>query len=523
MPKPSENFIQKLYKYFMTELHPPYMNFMGPMTDLTNRVSLNYNPNKTLSKGTKNYMIPTTKSDYESFFHDLYYYSPDDDVKFFADKDYIDKVDNLLGLAGIGAQYLKRTGEKIGIVGVNFKFLVDTIMDIASVVTVPELTAYQIFKDVVLPVYVYNKYLYPKAREKFDLSFNQLVNFFNFEKSDDYNEITNQIDKVKEKYNNYLSTVGTYKKLNDSVDEYFSINDNIDKEKAKKSYEEFYNEVNNYFTFLNKKYKQNISYKPTVLPALNYEFINEATNPVEVPRRIDESLDKLGKKLQTQYSNLIKDVGGMLRKGKPGIEEDKKIISDIIDDYIVDIDIPENMTIDEYIAQLDKEEIEKINKSEKYKKIPKRGYFDFGDSPYTDIYDTRSKLDINPINEATEKYKNIDKKSFVDYLHPSYNILYDTLHDVPLYTPEKSVEKYKEIQKKSFLDYLHPSYGVLYDTLHKEPLYTPEKPTEKPTDKPSDNLTVNEGVQFHDFEAMNNITDIEIQPFKIHHIPYLLP
>jgi len=88
------------------ETHPPFMNYMGPGTKIEDRLSLNYKG----KKGTKNYFIPTTYSDYVSFEHDLLYYSPDNVIKSYADAKFINDIRSILGYAGIVAQYTRRLG-----------------------------------------------------------------------------------------------------------------------------------------------------------------------------------------------------------------------------------------------------------------------------------------------------------------------------------------------------------------------------------------------------------------------------
>lgn len=106
------------------EFHLPGMNFLGGGTKVTDRLSLNYGG----SRGTKNYMIPTTKKDYVAFEHDLLYFSPDSTVKKFADSQFLlsNKLENnvfpLIEDIAIYGQQLLRQGydiTKVAVTGIT--------------------------------------------------------------------------------------------------------------------------------------------------------------------------------------------------------------------------------------------------------------------------------------------------------------------------------------------------------------------------------------------------------------------
>jgi len=105
MSKTKFNQIEKL-----GELHPPYMNFMGPKTKVEDRLSLNYKGRGGIKRGTENYFLPTTYSDLVSFEHDLLYWSPDNIIKAYADAKFINDIRSIIGYAGIVAQYTRRLG-----------------------------------------------------------------------------------------------------------------------------------------------------------------------------------------------------------------------------------------------------------------------------------------------------------------------------------------------------------------------------------------------------------------------------
>ena len=108
------------------ELHPPFMNFMGPGSKVEDRLSLNYKG----KRGTKNYMIPSTYSDYVSFEHDLLYWSPDNVVKAYADAKFLTDIRSIIGLGGIALRYMQR----LGIEGlINYKLFESSIRQLKTV------------------------------------------------------------------------------------------------------------------------------------------------------------------------------------------------------------------------------------------------------------------------------------------------------------------------------------------------------------------------------------------------------
>jgi len=109
------------------ELHPPYMNFMGPKTQVEDRMSLNYKGKDGIKRGTDNYFLPTTHSDLVSFEHDLLYWSPDNIVKSYADEKFLKDVRSIIGLIGISGQYVRRYGIE-GLIGIgSVKSLISSI------------------------------------------------------------------------------------------------------------------------------------------------------------------------------------------------------------------------------------------------------------------------------------------------------------------------------------------------------------------------------------------------------------
>jgi hypothetical protein len=289
-----KRIINDLYNLFFTEQHPPYMNYMGPNTNLKDRISLNYDV-RPYSKGTENYMIPTSESDYYSFIHDLFYYAPNDKVKYNADLKYLKEVTAPVGLLGIGAQFLKRGVTTFGELGFNLNALYKVIMGnidvIERLVTTRQVNVVELLKKVVFPGYISASFLYPNAKESYYKSLEKINKQFISKK--EYNEILPEVNKVQDKLDKYLDTVGKFKPVTSEKSEnYFVINENIDTEKSKKAYEELYNQVIDYFDFLNNKYKDTYGYKQIEIPPLNMNRIEDASNPKQVSRTIDEMITK---------------------------------------------------------------------------------------------------------------------------------------------------------------------------------------------------------------------------------------
>jgi len=254
--------------YLPKEKHPPYMNYMGPGTEIEKRLSLNYKG----KKGTKNYMIPTTYSDYVSFEHDLLYYSPDNVIKAYADAKFIKDIRSVIGYAGILAQYMRRLGVEgiynygVGIsvlrgikniygdflnaykVGKDVKALTTTLKTLkeldeqslerfrtryGSLIRTPAHIQKNIFESQqlteeirqevltnrekfarnvafrLLPKLIFTGYLVaPKIiKSSKELLRNALTLFV---KNPEYDEVQKRVDKVKDKYEKYLNEVGSF-------------------------------------------------------------------------------------------------------------------------------------------------------------------------------------------------------------------------------------------------------------------------------------------------------------------------
>lgn len=426
-----KRIINDLYNLFFTEQHPPYMNYMGPNTNLRDRISLNYDV-RPYSKGTANYMIPTSESDYYSFIHDLFYNAPNDKVKFNADLKYLKEITAPVGFLGIGGQFLKRGFTTFGELGFNLNALYKVIMGnidiIERLVTTRQINVVEFLKNTVLPGYISASFLYPNVKESYRKSLEKINNQFVSKK--EYNEILPEVNKVQNKLDKYLETVGKYKPVtSEKSEKYFVVNENIDTEKSKKAYEELYNQVIEYSDFMNNKYKDNPGYKQIEIPPLNMDRIEDASNPKEVSRTIDETI--------------IKTVKGATEE-----------VKEFFNKYKVDIEkLKEKET---------KEEIEKVLK-------------DYIDVPFETPLEPEQQFDID-LSGVPEGMTLLEYITMLD---------------------EKSMKEYKEEQEQEILKVLKGEQDVMFET----PI-------------PSENLVVTEQPEFmdYDFEAMNNMVQVEIQP-----------
>ena len=332
-------------KYLPKEKHPPYMNYMGPGTEVEKRLSLNYKG----KRGTKNYMIPTTYSDYVSFEHDLLYWSPDNVIKAYADAKFIKDIRSIVGYTGILAQYIKRLGIQTLFDYKTFETLLKSSVEFYKAISgeikdvkqtnqilnemkqtldeemarrrgnipipnylnlLPEgqrigyleqlsdidrtnlQTRYKFRNNIlfhIIPKLAISAYLtipklYTKSKDLINTLWDTFID------NTEYNDIQERVDKVKNKFDEYLKTVGTW---NDAPwfrslittaqqpegEKIFKVKENIDKEEAKKKYIEFYNEFEKYATYMNNKYKDTKGYIPFEIEKLNLENINLIEEP----------------------------------------------------------------------------------------------------------------------------------------------------------------------------------------------------------------------------------------------------
>jgi hypothetical protein len=419
------------------EKHPPYMNFMGPSTKIEDRLSLNYKG----KRGTKNYFVPTTYSDFVSFEHDLLYYSPDNIIKAYADAKFIKDIRSVIGYAGIVAQYMRR----LGIEGIyNYGISLSVLSGIKSIYN-DFINAYKTGKDVVqlgkslkqldelsagmtrevrrqygtlmqatprmqrtllegmletqeikeeillsrkelastvafrlLPKLIFTGYLVaPRIIKSSKELLRNALSIFVL--NPEYTEIQNKVDKVKDKYEKYLNEVGSfvdapwYRSLMKRLDQpegekFFKVKSNINKDKAKELYIDFFNEFKSYAEFMNEKYKDVKGYEPFNIKELNKQNLDKVYDIENVPSSIIEDIftilaEKQEKKVDKDYTDdeqnkiieLNNEIEKVLKKEQDVLFETPiptQKIENIVED---DDDIPLDITIE--IEKIDDDDI----------------------------------------------------------------------------------------------------------------------------------------------------------------------
>ena len=321
------------------------MNYMGPGTEVEKRLSLNYKG----KRGTKNYMIPTTYSDYVSFEHDLLYWSPDNVIKAYADSKFIKDIRSIVGYTGILAQYVKRLGIETFFDYKTFETLLKSSIEFYKAISgeikdvkqtnqiinemeqsldremkrrrgnipvtnylnlLPDRqrmgylerleeidrtnlqTRYKFRNNIlfnIIPKLAISAYLtipklYTKSKDLINTLWNTFID------NTEYNDIQERVDKVKNKFDEYLKTVGNWEDApwfrsllttpqQPEGEKFFKVKSNINKEEAKKKYIEFYNEFEKYATYMNNKYKDTKGYIPFEIEKLNLKNINLIEEP----------------------------------------------------------------------------------------------------------------------------------------------------------------------------------------------------------------------------------------------------
>jgi hypothetical protein len=401
------------------EFHLPGMNFLGGGTKVTDRFSLNYGG----TRGTKNYMIPTTNKDYVAMEHDLLYFAPDSTVKKFADAQFLlgSKIKNkyqLEDLAILG-QNIIRHGYDLGKLSISsviifnqIKYLWNTINKIglmAQPASVKKLrflheqfklklgdlesqpqhapAIYNLYNSIIEeiknePKISYKSALYNTIFKFFPsiymLNFyalpdvgKSIKNFYDkikssFVENPDYKQIKSESDKVLMKYNDYLDEVidipdGQLEKLTGVEDFIIKDVNQINHDVAEKKYIEFYNQYKKYLEFINDKYKNDPTFKPYPIKELNMDNINLVKTPQQIPQAVYDDL-----------ANIYKDIKNKLQIKKEASKEeldeiDKVLKSEIDKPFetpVPEVDIPEGEQ-DPDVLEYEKPEQEKKVEIEK--------------------------------------------------------------------------------------------------------------------------------------------------------------
>jgi len=169
-----------------------------------------------------------------------------------------------------------------------------------------------------LPKLIFTAYLVaPKViKSSKDLLRNALTFFV---ENPEYNELQKRVDKVKDKYEKYLNEVGSfvdapwYRSLIKRLDQpegekFFKVKSDINKDKAKQLYIDFFDEYNSYAKFMNNKYKGVKGYEPFDIKELNKNNLNKVFDIEDVPTSfIEQVFTKIAEKQKDIYGDKYTD------------------------------------------------------------------------------------------------------------------------------------------------------------------------------------------------------------------------
>jgi hypothetical protein len=474
------------------EFHLPGMNFLGGGTKVTDRFSLNYGG----TRGTKNYMIPTTFKDYVAMEHDLLYFAPESTVKKFADAQFLlaskkkTKIPFVEDLAILG-QNILRHGYDLGDVAITgviiFKQmkslwnLMNKLGLMAQPASVQKLrmlqerlqgdlesrpqhapAIYSLYNSIVeeiknepkvsyktalyntifkfLPnLYILNFYAIPNAAKNIKNFYDKIKS--SFIKNPDYEQIKSESDKVKDKYDSYLKEIGSWGKQVRGVEK-FDVKDvnQINHNVAEKKYIEFYNQYKKYLEFINDKYKNDPTFKPYTIKELNMDNINLVKTPRQIPQAVYDDL-----------ANIYNDIKNKIKTKKEAIKEEE-----------IKKRLRKEEEEEKRLRKEKLDEIDKVLKSEIDKPFETP-------VPEVDIPEGEQDPDVLEFEKPEEEKKVEIEKVLAGEI------------DIPFETPKQfDIEEVETI-----------------------------KPTELPIEIAE---PVERTVEDHDVEALNHIYNIEVQP-----------
>ena len=349
----------------LPEGHIPGYNFMGPFTKNDDRLSLNW-------KGKRqqlDYYLPTNREDYISFKHDLGYYAPSNVVRSYFDLEMLKaitksksaRIEKIGAYGGIGLAYLRRLTEELGYSGLYLIASKDafnsTLGYVSRVMNDPTLsTSSALLHSFVYPSVLFGSGFLGRPIKHLADGINKIYSLFGETKQ--YKEIKDPLNKVMEKYDKYLESVGSFKKeekqkppkpkdklekllysipLPDLEREKFKLKENIDKEKSTKLYKEFYDEFNEYKKKVNDVFKNQEGFKPYEIIPLNEDNLFLVGDPYKMPEEediikkdVDELMLKLLKDFKTTETGAtlkdLEDAIDKLTKKKELKEEVIKVL-----------------------------------------------------------------------------------------------------------------------------------------------------------------------------------------------------
>ena len=314
----------KSYLPSFKERHSPGYNWNGPGTSIPQRISLTYKG----SVGSESYFLPVNKLDLSAFQHDLLYYSPDSVTRTFADWEYLKYINGnfkpstpvyLMSKLLIFSQISKRIlyqGASIGALAfMTKKKFMNSLEYFKKVFTTPPVQGFgslggyllnpvkgvapQSVKDIMRFYFniqgtrggnlakfrkdFYFKFLpllvmygaSPLTKPVTDVKKMLDIILVGYGKTEEWSDFKAENDKVFNKYQDYLKSVGGFDK-----DDNFVINHTINNELAQEKYKEFFKEYQSYLGHVNKKYIQTPGFESYKIPKLNTENLDIVSLPI---------------------------------------------------------------------------------------------------------------------------------------------------------------------------------------------------------------------------------------------------
>jgi len=392
----------------LPEGHLPGYNFMGPFTKNDDRLSLNW-------KGKRqrlDYYLPTNREDYISFKHDLGYYAPSNVVKSYFDLEMLKSIaksksapiEKVGAFGGITLAYLRRLTEEIGYSGLYLLASKDaydsTLGYIRNTMNDPALsTSRALLHSFVYPSILFGSGFLARPIKYMADGANKIYSLFAETKQ--YKKIKDPLNKVMEKYDKYLDSVGYFEKKKpekfkppppakgkilktiepgmnkifeavskiDKERENFKLKENINKEQATKLYKEFYDEFNEYKKTINEVFKNQEGFKPYDIIPLNEDNLFLVGDPYKMPtgkeKDIEETILKVLNQFKTtETGKTLKDLEDAVDKLTKKKELKEEVIKVLEDKILQPFETPAT-ELEEYKKEKEeKKEVEKVLKGE---------------------------------------------------------------------------------------------------------------------------------------------------------------
>jgi hypothetical protein len=398
----------------LPEGHLPGYNFMGPFTKNDDRLSLNW---KGRRGGHVDYFLPTNREDYISFKHDLGYYAPSNVVKSYFDLEMLkaitksksDRIEKIGAFGGITLAYLRRLTEELGYSGMYLlasKSAYDSTLGyVRNVMNNPALsTSSALLHSFVYPSILFGSGFLGRPVKHLADGVNKIYSLFGETKQ--YKKIKDPLNKVMEKYDKYLESVGSFKKdkprkvkpqpakgkilkmiepginkifeaiesIGDEREE-FKLKKNIDKEQSIKLYIDFYNEFNEYKKVINDVFRDQEGFKPYEIIPLNQDNLFLVADPYYLPQTkkevddMNELILKLMKSVRTtETGEMVKRLDEEIDKLTKKKELSEEVIKVLEDKILQPFETPAT-ELEEYKKEKEKEKEEEKEKETKLKNL----------------------------------------------------------------------------------------------------------------------------------------------------------